>query len=209
MRKLIAVTYDNEYKAEEVRLAFLKMQKTYLVSLEDAVVVEKKQNGKIKLHQMYNLTASGAVGGGFWGVLIGLIFLNPLLGLVVGAGAGAVAGALSDVGINDDFMKQLAENLTPGTSALFVLVDSDLTDKVLDALRGTGGTVLQSSLSHEDEAKLQAALANAREEQAHVHETQATGGPAEPGDSQGLGAVRAVDNAKDDSMDGHMGQMTH
>ena len=158
MRKLIAVTYDTEFKAEEVRLQFLKMQKSYLVSLEDAVVVEKKQNGKVKLHQMYNLTASGAVGGGFWGVLIGLIFMNPLLGLVVGAGAGAVAGALSDVGINDDFMKQL----TPGTSALFVLVDSDLTDKVLDALRGTGGTVLQSSLSHEDEAKLQAALNSAR-----------------------------------------------
>ena len=153
MRKLIAVTYDTEFKAEEVRLQFLKMQKSYLVSLEDAVVVEKKQNGKVKLHQMYNLTASGAVGGGFWGVLIGL---------VVGAGAGAVAGALSDVGINDDFMKQLAEKLTPGTSALFVLVDSDLTDKVLDALRGTGGTVLQSSLSHEDEAKLQAALNSAR-----------------------------------------------
>ena len=88
--------------------------------------------------------------------------MNPLLGLVVGAGAGAVAGALSDVGINDDFMKQLAEKLTPGTSALFVLVDSDLTDKVLDALRGTGGTVLQYSLSHEDEAKLQAALNSAR-----------------------------------------------
>ena len=122
MRKLIAVTYDTEFKAEEVRLQFLKMQKSYLVSLEDAVVVEKKQNGKVKLHQMYNLTASGAVGGGFWGVLIGLIFMNPLLGLVVGAGAGAVAGAL----------------------------------------RGTGGTVLQSSLSHEDEAKLQAALNSAR-----------------------------------------------
>ena len=150
MRKLIAVTYDTEFKAEEVRLQFLKMQKSYLDSLEDAAGVEK------------NLTASGAVGGGFWGVLIGLIFMNPLLGLVVGAGAGAVAGALSDVGINDDFMKQLAEKLTPGTSALFVLVDSDLTDKVLDALRGTGGTVLQSSLSHEDEAKLQAALNSAR-----------------------------------------------
>ena len=80
MRKLIAVTYDTEFKAEEVRLQFLKMQKSYLVSLEDAVVVEKKQNGKVKLHQMYNLTASGAVGGGFWGVLIGLIFMNPLLG---------------------------------------------------------------------------------------------------------------------------------
>ena len=61
MRKLIAVTYDTEFKAEEVRLQFLKMQKSYLVSLEDAVVVEKKQNGKVKLHQMYNLTASGAV----------------------------------------------------------------------------------------------------------------------------------------------------
>lgn len=162
MRKLIVVAYDTEFKAEEVRLAFLKMQKSYLVSLEDAVIAEKKQDGKIKLHQMYNLTASGAMGGGFWGALIGLIFLNPLLGLVVGAGTGAVAGALSDVGINDDFMKRLAEKLTPGSSALFVLVDSDLTDKVLDELRGTGGTVLQSSLSHEDQAKLQAALHDAR-----------------------------------------------
>ena len=168
MRKLIVVTYDTELKAEEVRLDFLKMQKSYLVSIEDAVVVVKKQDGKVKLHQMYHLTASGAVGGGFWGVLVGLIFLNPLLGLVVGAGAGAVAGALTDVGINDDFMKQLGENLKPGSSALFVLVDSELTDKVLDELRGTGGTVMQSSLSHEDEARLQAAISASRvaEEQA-------------------------------------------
>lgn len=162
MHKLIVVAYDSEFKAQEIRLDFLKMQKSYLVALEDAVVVEKKQDGKVKLHQMYNLTAHGAVGGGFWGVLIGLIFMNPLLGFVVGAGAGAVAGALSDVGINDDFMKQLAEKLTPGTSALFVLVDADLTDKVLDELRGTGGTVLQSSLSHENEARLQAALDDVR-----------------------------------------------
>ena len=170
MRKLIVVTYDTELKAEEVRLDFLKMQKSYLVSIEDAVVVVKKQDGKVKLHQMYHLTASGAVGGGFWGVLVGLIFLNPLLGLVVGAGAGAVAGALTDVGINDDFMKQLGENLTPGSSALFVLVDSDLTDKVLDELRGTGGTIIQSSLSHEDEARLQAAISASRME---AHSTPA------------------------------------
>lgn len=165
MRNLIVVAYDTEFKAEEVRLDFLKMQKSYLVSLEDAVIVEKKQDGKVKLHQMYNLTARGAVGGGFWGTLIGLIFLNPLLGLVVGAGAGAVAGALSDVGINDAFMKELAQKLTPGTSALFLLVDSELTDKVLDELRGTGGTVLQTSLSSEDDAKLQAVLNGARAEQ--------------------------------------------
>ncbi len=152
MRKLIVVAYDSEFKAQEIRLDFLKMQKSYLVALEDAVVVEKKQDGKAVKDYSFL----------FWGVLIGLIFMNPLLGFVVGAGAGAVAGALSDVGINDDFMKQLAEKLTPGTSALFVLVDADLTDKVLDELRGTGGTVLQSSLSHENEARLQAALDDVR-----------------------------------------------
>lgn len=158
MRNLIAVMYDSELKAQEVRVDFLKMQKSYLVSLEDAVVATRKQNGKIKLHQMYNLTAGGALSGGFWGTLIGLIFLNPLLGLAVGAGTGAVAGALTDVGINDDFMKTLAEKLQPGTSALFVLVNSDITDKVLDELKGTGGTIIQSSLSHDDQARLQAAL---------------------------------------------------
>lgn len=81
-----------------------------------------------------------------------------MLGLAAGAGAGAVAGALSDVGINDDFMKDLAATMKPGSSALFVLVRSMTPDKVLEELRGTGGTVLKTSLSHEDEAKLQAAL---------------------------------------------------
>jgi uncharacterized membrane protein len=158
MSDLIVVGYDDMFKAEEVRLKLLKMQKEYLVDLEDAVVAVKKDDGKVKLNQMYHLAASGAIGGGFWGMLIGLIFLNPILGAVVGAGAGATAGALSDVGINDDFMKQLAENLTPGTSMLFVLIRKMTADKVLEELRGTGGKVLRTSLSHEDEGKLQAAL---------------------------------------------------
>ena len=115
MSDLIVVGYDDMFKAEEVRLKLLKMQKEYLVDLEDAVVAVKKDDGKVKLNQMYHLAASGAVGGGFWGMLIGLIFLNPILGAVVGAGAGAAAGALSDVGIDDDFMKKLAEQLQPGT----------------------------------------------------------------------------------------------
>ena len=104
MSDLIVVGYDAIFKAEDVRLKLLKMQKEYLVDLEDAVVAVKTEDGKVKLNQMYHLTASGAIGGGFWGALIGLIFLNPILGAVVGAGAGAAAGALSDVGINDDFM---------------------------------------------------------------------------------------------------------
>lgn len=161
MRTLIVVAYPSETQASEERIKFLKMQKDYLVDLEDAVVVTRKQDGKVKLHQLYNLTATGALSGGFWGALIGLIFLNPLLGLVVGAGAGAVGGALSDVGINDNFMKQLGEKLKPGSSALFVLVDSEITDKVLAELRDSGGEVIQSSLSHEDENRLQAALSAA------------------------------------------------
>ena len=158
MSGLIVVGYDDMFKAEEVRLKLLKMQKEYLVDLEDAVVAVKKDDGKVKLNQMYHLAASGAVGGGFWGMLIGLIFLNPILGAVVGAGAGAAAGALSDVGIDDDFMKKLAEQLQPGTSVLFVLIRKMTADKVLDELSGTGGKVLQTSLSHEDESKLQTAL---------------------------------------------------
>ena len=158
MSDLIVVGYDDMFKAEEVRLKLLKMQKEYLVDLEDAVVAVKKDDGKVKLNQMYHLAASGAMGGGFWGLLIGLLFLNPLLGAVVGAGAGAVAGALSDVGIDDDFMKQLAETLTPGASVLFVLLRKMTADKVLEELAGTGGKVLRTSLSHEDEGKLQAAL---------------------------------------------------
>ena len=158
MSTLVVIGYDNEFKAEEVRLTLRKLQKEYLIDLEDAVVAVKDAQGKVKLHQAVNLTAAGAIGGGFWGSLIGLIFLNPLLGAAVGAAAGAASGALSDVGINDNFMKELASHLKPGTSALFVLVRKATPDKVLEELKGSGGKVLKTSLSHDDEAKLQAAL---------------------------------------------------
>ena len=158
MSTLVVIEYNDMYKAEETRLLLRKLQKDYLIDLEDAVVVVKDAKGKVKLHQAVNLTAMGAASGGFWGSLIGLIFLNPLLGLAVGAGAGAVSGALTDVGINDNFMKELAGGLKAGSSALFVLVRKSTPDKVLDELRGTGGKILKTSLTHEDEAKLQAAL---------------------------------------------------
>ena len=161
MSELIVIGYDNEFKADEVRLQLLKMQKDYLIDLEDAVVAVKSADGKVKLHQSYPLPAAGAVGGGFWGLLIGTIFLSPLLGAAVGAAAGAAAGALSDIGINDAFMKELAGTLQPGSSALFVLVRKATPDKVLEAIQGLGGKVLKTSLSHDDEAKLQAALSGA------------------------------------------------
>lgn len=158
MSKLIIVSYDDEHKAEEMRLKFLKMQKEYVLNIEDAVVVIKNRDGKVKLQQMVNLPVLGASGGGFWGLLIGILFLHPLLGLAVGAAAGAVSGALSDVGIDDAFMKNLAATFTPGSSALCILLSNPTMDKMLDELRGSGGTVLQTSLSHDNEARLQASL---------------------------------------------------
>ena len=158
MSDLVVIGFDDQQKAEEVRLDLLKMQKEYLIDLEDAVVAVKNQEGKIKLHQAVNLTAAGAFSGGFWGSLIGLLFLNPLLGAAVGASAGAVGGALSDIGIDDKFMKELAASLQPGSSVLFVLVRKSTPDKVLEELSKYEGKVLKTSLSHEDEAKLQAVL---------------------------------------------------
>ena len=161
MSTLVVIGYDDQFKAEEVRLKLIKLQKEYLIDLEDAVVAVKDEKGKVKLHQAVNLTAAGAVSGGFWGSLVGLIFLNPLLGLAVGATAGAVSGALTDLGIHDNFMKELAETLSPGRSALFVLVRKATPDKVLEEIKGTGGRVLKTSLSHDDESKLKEALSGA------------------------------------------------
>ena len=158
MSTLVVIAYNEPYQAEEVRLRLRKLQRDYLIDLDDAVVAVKDAKGKVKLHQAINLTAAGAVSGGFWGTLIGLIFLNPLLGLAAGATVGAVSGALSDIGIDDNFMKELAATMTPNSSVLFVLVRKATPDKVLEELKGTGGKVLKTSLSHEDEAKLQAVL---------------------------------------------------
>jgi len=164
MNTLVVIEYDELLKAEEVRLQFLKMQKEYLVDLEDAVVATKDKDGKVNLHQIHSTVKAGALGGGFWGALVGLIFLNPLLGMAVGAASGAAAGALTDVGINDQFMKDLAANLKPNSSALFVLVRKATPERVLEELQGTGGKILKTSLSHEDETKLQTALDAAKKE---------------------------------------------
>ncbi len=163
MSTLVVIEYDDQYKAEEMRLKLRKMQKEYLIDLEDAVVAVKDDKGKIKLHQAINLTAAGAVSGGFWGSLIGLIFLNPLLGMAMGAAAGAVSGALRDVGIDDRFMKDLADGLPAKSSALFVLVRKSTPDRVLEEVKGMGGKILKTSLTHEDETKLQTALNAAKQ----------------------------------------------
>jgi uncharacterized membrane protein len=160
MSTLVVIDYENEVKAEEVRLALLKMEKGYLIDLADAVVVVRDQKGHVKLRQMHNLTAAGALSGGFWGALIGLIFLNPLFGFAIGAAAGAISGALTDVGINDNFMKQLGQTLKPGTAALCVLIRQMTPDKVVEEIKKFGGTLIMTNLCNENEAKLREALAS-------------------------------------------------
>ena len=162
MPTLVVIGYESEIKAEEVRLALLKLQREYLIDLGDAVVAVREADGTVKLRQLVNLTATGALGGGFWGVLIGVLFMNPLFGLAIGTAAGALSGALADVGIDDKFLKQLAQTLKPGTAALCVLVRRATPDKVLEEIKGFGGTVIKTSLSHDDEVKLQAALSSAK-----------------------------------------------
>jgi len=164
MANLVAIAYDDMFKAEEVRLTLLKLQREYLIDMADAVVAVKDEDGKVKLHQATNMTAAGAASGGFWGTLIGLLFFGPFFGIgtLAGAAAGAVSGALSDVGIDDNFMKKLSEGFQPGTSALFVLVRKSTPDKVVEEIKKYGGTVLHTSLSREDETKLQAALNEAK-----------------------------------------------
>ena len=161
MSDLVVIGFENEHTAFEMRAALARLQKEYLIDMEDVVVVTKDDKGKVKLHQAVNLTAAGAVGGSFWGMLIGLIFLNPLLGVAVGAGAGALSGKLSDIGINDTFMKELGETIHPGTSALFILVRKVTPDKVLDQLKGFKGKVLKTSLTADEEEALREVLEKA------------------------------------------------
>lgn len=160
MSDLIVIAFDDEQKAFELRAVLAKMQKEYLIKMEDAAVVTKDAEGKVKLHQAVNLTAAGAVGGGFWGMLIGMIFLNPLLGAAVGAGAGAVSGKLTDLGVNDNFMKELGASFKPETSALFLLVKKATPDKVAERLKGYGGKVLRTSLTKDKEEELQKVLSD-------------------------------------------------
>jgi uncharacterized membrane protein len=162
MSDLVVIAFPTEAKAEEVRQKLLAMQKEYLIELDDAVVAAKDAQGRIKLNQLINTTSAGAVSGTFWGALIGLIFLMPLVGAAMGAASGALGGALTDLGINDKWMKETAAAIQPGTAALFVLVRKVTADKVLERLKGEGGTVMKTSLDHTREAALQAALVEAK-----------------------------------------------
>ena len=137
-----------------------RMQKEELIQINDAAYVywvEGKK--KPKTEQLRNMTGTGALGGSFWGLLFGLIFFVPLLGLAVGAAMGALAGSMSDVGIDDDFIRKVRDNVTPGTSALFLLTSGAVVDKVKGAFEGQDMVLVESNLSGEQEDRLREVFA--------------------------------------------------
>lgn len=159
MADLVAIVYPDPFRAAEVMATLRRLQSQYLLDLEDAcVVVRDVDSDKIKLEQAVNLTTMGAISGGFWGTLIGLLFLQPLLGAAVGAAAGALSGKLSDYGINDAFMKELAERMRPGSSAIFMLIRRATKDKVEPEIARFGGHVLYTNLDRSAEAELERLL---------------------------------------------------
>ena len=163
MSDLVAIVYPTEAKAEEVRQRLLKLQREYLITIGDAVIAVKGEDDSIKLNQLVNTTAAGAATGSFWGLLVGLLFMNPLIGVAVGAASGAIGGALTDFGINDQFMKELASSVKKGDAVLFVLIKHMTADKVMNEIKDAGGVVLKTSLDEKKEQILRDTLAKAAE----------------------------------------------
>lgn len=162
MSKLIAIGYPNAMAADEALTKLVDLQRQKIITLEDAVVVERRGDGKVKLHQSGPGAGTGAAAGAIWGGLIGMLFLAPLIGMAIGAGTGALAGKASDSGVDDNFLKDLGDRLQPGNAALVLLVASMTQDKVLEQMHGQyGGELLQTSLSADEEEQLKAAAAAA------------------------------------------------
>jgi uncharacterized membrane protein len=153
--------FSTPYGAEQAEQTLLDLQKQQLITVHDAATVSWEHGRrKPKTRQLKSLTGSGALGGSFWGLLFGLIFFVPLLGMAIGAGLGALAGSMSDVGIDDRFIAEVRDQVTPGTSALFVLTSDAVQDKVRDAFAGQRPQLISTNLSNEQEATLRAAFAD-------------------------------------------------
>ena len=153
--------YHSPEGAEEALGILEQLKKEQLIEIHDAAVVtwppDKK---KPKTRELNNLTGAGALGGAFWGLLFGLIFFVPLLGAAVGAAFGAVGGAMADVGIDDEFIQQVRTQVTPGTSALFVMSSDAVVEKVRAAFEGQRPELLTTNLSAAEEERLRTAFSD-------------------------------------------------
>jgi len=160
MSELVVAVFDDVIKAEEARLELMRMENENLADLEDAVVLIRKPGGEVKLNHATHVTWGGAVAGGFVGSLLGLMLLNPvfaIMGMAAGTAVGAVSGSMTHLGVDEDFMKDLATYLRPGTSALCALVRRDV-NPVLTELERFTCKVLRSPLTEESEENVKREL---------------------------------------------------
>ena len=161
MATLSVLKFNDPYGADRVLLALQGLQEQQMINLQDAAVVSwslgsKKPNTR----QLHSMGGAGALGGAFWGFLFGLIFFVPFLGAAIGAGMGALTGSMADVGIDDDFIRQVRDKVTPGTSALFALTSgATAPDRVIDELRQYDFEIVSTNLPEEQERKLREAFA--------------------------------------------------
>lgn len=166
MSELIVVGFDDIFEADRVLTTLLRLEKEYLIDLEDAVVAVRRRDGTLHLKQTISPPAIGAAAGlaqgAIWGGIIGLLLLAPVAGIALGglagAGIGALAGTTIDSGIDDDVVAEMAAQLKPDTSALFLLVQKAQPEKVLAELSQFGGHVIRTSLSPAQEARLRQAI---------------------------------------------------
>jgi uncharacterized membrane protein len=159
MATLTVWKFSTATGAEEAVQTLERLQSQELIQVQDAAMVSwPTDKKKPRTRQLHNLAGAGALGGAFWGLLFGLIFFVPLFGMAIGAAAGAFGGAMTDVGIDDDFVKRVREQVTPGTSALFALTSGAVLDKVRDAFAGHKAELLETNLSDEEEKRLREAF---------------------------------------------------
>jgi uncharacterized membrane protein len=158
---LSVLKFEDPYGADRVLIALQGLQERQMITLQDAAVVSWPEgNKKPKTRQLHSTAGGGAMGGAFWGFLFGLIFFVPFLGAAIGAGMGALSGSLADVGIDDDFINQVRDKVTPGTSALFALTsDATAPDKVVDELKQYDFEIISTNLPEEQERQLREAFA--------------------------------------------------
>ncbi|MER5252231.1 MULTISPECIES: DUF1269 domain-containing protein [unclassified Streptomyces] len=158
MADLVVLGFSDKEKAEGVLRLAKELARQELLDLEDAALAWRTMDGKLHVRQTFSTTATGAAGGALWGSLFGLLFLMPVFGAAVGAATGAVAGKLTDIGINDAFVKETASALEPGRAAVFALVRRSTPDRVRDAVRPFNPTVIRTSLTKDREEELVEAL---------------------------------------------------
>ncbi len=158
MSTLAVISYPQENTAGEAAAKLAQMQKEFLIELQDIAWVTKKADGKLKLHQGTSLTGVAAAGGAMWGFIFGLIFLVPIAGMAIGAATGAIAGKLSDYGIDDKWIKEVAASIPAGGSALFVMARNTNAERVLPEMAKFGGTVIRTNLTAEQQEALETAL---------------------------------------------------